>query len=158
MNWATRFIAILVISAISLFQNCSPSHDPTGGSHSLSSFDISQIYPYYLEKPDFFNNVQLTEVKQVDKVWEYQFIASAVDAENPSQKIDVNIQIRDQNNELLCVSKTVRVSSSKNTIAIDNCKSSEKASIVNIKVFIKPAAATSFPTTPTSTYKFNIDF
>lgn len=157
MKWIVRLLAGLCLSIVVVFQNCSPSHNPSGSS-SLSSFDISQVYPYYLEKPVYFNDVQLTGVVQNNSVWEYQFIASAVDIDTPANNIDVNIQIRDQKEKLLCVSKTVRINSKNNIIQLDDCKSSQKATEARIKVFIKPATKSAYDAKPTSTYTFKLNF
>jgi hypothetical protein len=101
--------------------------------------------------------VQLTKAFQDGSVWRYQFVAGIVYADSPESDVDVNIEIYDQDNKLLCLSKQATVNSSSNHIIIDNCNSSKKASLVKIYVYAKLATQPAFAKDPTSKYLFPIE-
>lgn len=153
MKWTLISTIVIGLITLSVFQNCAPSHQGNS-TDGVTPFDVSKIYPYYDERPDYFNNIQLTKVYEDAGLWKYQFVASAVYVDAPEEDIDVDIRILDQDDKLLCLSTKVRVNSSSNNIMIDNCKSSSKASTVKIQVFLKLALQAAFPTEATSSYIF----
>lgn len=155
MKYSLITTALLGLLTLSIYQNCSPSHNGNGSVET--PFDVTKVYPYYDAKPDYINNVQLTKAFKDGSVWRYQFVAGIVYAENPDTDININIEIFDQDDKLLCLSKQATVNSSSNHIIIDNCNSSIKATTVKIHVYAKLATQSAFPTTPTSKYIFPLD-
>ncbi len=142
-------ILICALSAILFFQNCS------GSKHSITSGEkvsLSSIYPYYEQKPEFFENIQLTTAFEDNGIWKYQFVASVVYVDVPGEEIDVEIRIYDQNQNVLCPRRTARVKNTNNHILIPDCQSSQKATLARIEIFAKLAVAT--PLKKISSYTF----
>lgn len=152
MKYSLIATVLLGFLTLTVYQNCSPSHN--GDGTVITPFDVSKVYPYYDAKPEFINNVQLTKAFKDGNVWRYQFVASAVHVDTPDSNINVNIQIYDQDGELLCLSTQATMNSSSNHIVINNCNSSVKATLVKINVFVKLATQSAYPKEPTSKYVF----
>lgn len=142
---------ILGFLTLAIYQNCSPSHSDGG-----TPFSIATIYPYYDAKPAYFDSVQLTKVAQENKKWVYEFVVGAVYLDDPEKMIDVEVRIDDQDDKILCTTTSVRVNSSSNHIMIDDCGSDDKVSLIQIRIFLKLATETNFPTKPHRVYAFPI--
>lgn len=139
---STLMILVSGLLTLSIFQNCSPSH--SGSATETDTFSMTAVYPYLNAKPTYFDNIQLTDVVNDSGVWRYQFVAGIVYIDDPTKNIDYQINITDEDDNLLCLSKTGRINSSSNHIMIDNCNSSNKAEIVRIKVRAKLATESTY--------------
>ncbi len=129
----------LALSAVLFFQNCSgSSHESTSGTY----VSLSSIYPYYNEKPIYYENIQLTTAFEESGLWKYQFVASVVHADTPSEEVDVEIRIFDQNQRVLCPRRNVRVKNTNNHIEIPDCQSSQQATLARIEIYAKLASET----------------
>ncbi len=151
-----RYLASLSLVAITMtflmFQNCSK---PQYQDNSGTSVNMSLIYPYYEKKPDYFENVQLTSVfADSSNLWHYQFVASVVSIENADQDINVDIQIRDQHDNVLCPRFTATVKNTSNHMEIPDCISSKKVSKTKIEVRAKLATTTTYQLV--NTYEFEL--
>ena len=148
-----KFIPLLIListfSAVLFFQNCSGSkHASTSGTY----VNLSSIYPYFEQKPVYYENIQLTTAFNDGGVWKYQFVASVVYADAPSEEVDVEIRIFDQNQNILCPRRTARVKNTNNHIEIPDCQSSQKATLARIEIHAK--LATERVLNKISTYTF----
>ncbi len=143
-------LSIMFILIVLNFQNCSPSH--TGGSGSLN---LASIYPYYSEKPDYFESVQLIKVEQGSGgLWLYQFAVSIADADDPQKSIDIEVRIFDQANAVLCPTFNATVTAASNNIVIDNCSSANMATKAKVEIDAKPTTGTTLE--PVRTYSFDL--
>lgn len=133
------FIVGFSLSSALFFQNCSESKHTSSSATSLS---LSSIYPYFEQKPDYYENVQLTTVFQENGLWKYQFVASIVYADTPSEEVDVEIRILDQNQNVLCPRRTARVKNTNNHVEIPDCQSSQQATLARIEIYAKLASET----------------
>lgn len=145
-------IAIMAIMIVLNFQNCSPSHV----GNSSGSFSLASIYPYYSEKPEYFESVQLTEIEEGVGTWKYQFIVTLVYIDDPSQDVDFEVQIFNESDALLCPSKSFTVNQNTNHIVIDDCISAVQATTAKITVSAKLASATS-ALVPIKNYVFSLE-
>jgi hypothetical protein len=136
-NFISLATVLLVLTPILFFQNCAESKHTASSEASVS---LSSIYPYFEEKPEFYENIQLTTAFQENGLWKYQFIASIVSAETPSEEVDVEIRIFDQKQAILCPRRNVRVKNTNNHIQIPDCQSSQKATLARIEIFAKLAS------------------
>jgi hypothetical protein len=132
-------LLVLALSAVLFFQNCSGSKHATTSGNNLS---LSSIYPYYDEKPLYFENIQLTTAFKENELWKYQFVASVVYIDMPSEEVDVEIRIFDQDQKILCPRRTARVKNTNNHIEIPDCQSSHQATLARIEIYAKLASET----------------
>jgi len=122
-------VLVALLTALN-YQNCSPSHVP-GGNFSLSS-----IYPYDVE-PVYFENMQLTSVTDAGGVWKYEFAATIVYIEDPTQDLDVQIKVVDEAGASLCTDTVVTVNQTSNHIAITSCQSNHQVTEAKINLSAK---------------------
>ena len=144
---ALSLIALCI--SVLMFQNCSQPFHQEG-----SSMNLSLMYPYYSQKPDYFDNVQLTAVLQDGDIWRYQFVASVVSIETPEADIDVDIQIHDQHNAIICPRFTATVKNTNNHLEIPDCTSAKKISEAKIDVRAKLTTESTFQLI--NTYEFDL--
>lgn len=151
--FSTFIILTVGITTLSIFQNCSPSHE--GGS-TTAAFSIASVYPYMTgSAPVYFDNVQLTEAAKVGSNYEYSFVAGVVYIDDPGRDIDIEINIYDDEDKILCLSKTARINSSNNHVMIDNCTSTREVDTIKITVKAKLATESGSPL-PVNSYTFTL--
>ncbi len=148
MKYISYLIAGLYV--ILLFQNCSSSSSHNG---EVIYFSADSIYPYHDKKPQYFENVQLTEAVKINDLWTYQFAASIVYIENPAQMVDVEIRILDEDGNILCPRTSARVNNGNNHIPITNCQREEDVESVRIEVDAKLPAETMYKRLQTYTFQ-----
>ena len=132
-------LLLLVLSTVLFFQNCSGSKHYSASGNNIS---LSSIYPYYDEKPSYFENIQLTTAFEENGLWKYQFVASVVYADMPSEEVDVEIRIFDQDQKILCPRRTARVKNTNNHIEIPDCQSSRQTTLARIEIYAKLSSET----------------
>jgi hypothetical protein len=140
---STYLSILLSVCTLMIYQNCSPSHKGENGSSAV--FSAEAVYPYYEEKPTFFDSVQLTKVFKEGSLWKYQFVASVVFIDEPEKNIDVEIKIFDQDGKILCPRKVITVNFNNNYISIDNCQSNKQAILAKIELYAKLSTESGAP-------------
>ena len=95
MMKSTYISIIASVLILLIYQNCSPSH--SSNESTAQSFSVESVYPYFNQKPTYFDNVQLTKAYEEDSIWKYQYVASIVYIDDPQQYIDIEIKIYDEN-------------------------------------------------------------
>jgi hypothetical protein len=148
MKWVSLAIAMTLIMLN--FQNCAPSHI------SPNAFSIASIYPYYDEKPEYFDSVQLIDSNESGGTWTYKFAASVVYADNPAMDIDVEIAIVDEAGTALCPVTQLTVNQTSNNIIIDNCQATHQATQAKITIQAKLHSDTAGTVQPVSEYTFDL--
>lgn len=130
-GWALLILSLILLTQ---YQNCSPME--AAGKKSL--FSLSSVYPYYEEKPVYYENLQLIEVSQKNSVWSYKFAAAVARTDDPARVIDVEIRIYDGvSGAVLCTSKKASVNNTNNHIEINSCNSSLKVQSVHVEMDAK---------------------
>ncbi|MCB9073569.1 MAG: hypothetical protein H6623_08100 [Bdellovibrionaceae bacterium] len=153
MMKSTYISIIASVLILLIYQNCSPSH--SSNESTAQSFSVESVYPYFNQKPTYFDNVQLTKAYEEDSIWKYQYVASIVYIDDPQQYIDIEIKIYDENNNLLCPRTSKTISTDDNHILIDNCESDKQVKSTKIEVYAK-LASTSGELQLVSTYLFKM--
>ncbi len=129
-----RVIKMLIFCLVIVsFNNC--------GSHHLrdieQTINVSSIFPF-TRKAAYYHNVQIVEKKEVDGVWNYQFIASVVDADNEDSNIDIEIDILDSKGKRVCPRTLETVNRSSNHIQISSCETPNDHSALTVEVKVAP--------------------
>ncbi|MCB0378353.1 MAG: hypothetical protein KDD33_07660 [Bdellovibrionales bacterium] len=128
------FILVFMFASTIAFQNCSATHTTTNlssecGDQGQCVGSLQDLYPYST-KPSFYEDVQLINKVLDAGEWNYQFIASVVDIDNPDQNIDVEIHLLDGDGKLVCPRTTATVNRSNNHIEIAECKNSAELDVI----------------------------
>jgi hypothetical protein len=131
-----KIALIISLSLFSLlaYQNCGQKIS----SGQSSSQSVSSVYPYYSEKNEFFDSVQLIKADvQADNSIDLSFAATIAYADDPEAILDVEYRVQDENGDLVCPRIIAQVNNSNNHIEIDDCLAVKQLKSVTVVVQAK---------------------
>lgn len=117
-----------------LFNNCDSSHL----IDREATVTLSSIFPFKM-KSQYYQNVQIVNKSEESGVWNYQFIASVVDAEQEESDVDVEIDVLDGSGNRICPRTQATVNRSNNNIQVLECKSTTDFGALKVEVKAAPA-------------------